>query len=142
MLTDSELKEKKELIDEVERLRKQVLDYGTNVGRKLDLLEVEMSRLLEENERLLTVKDGLTVERDACVALILKLAATAGLRVGVGAGNTAIVDLPSGQVSWVFQDPEGHLFSRFPAYAGAVEQNGIEENYRRVMNDQLEESGA
>lgn len=119
---------------ELEELKQYVRDYNASISAKMDGLEENLTAFEEENTRLRTVKDCLSVERDSCIGLIAQLAKLAGYKVGRAEGNVVAVDLPSGQVSWQYQPTEAHLFEALPAYEGAIEGHDIVENYRRVMN--------
>lgn len=125
------------LVAEVERLNKYIKDHGTHVSQQLDVLEADMERLVAENARLITVREMAFVERDACVGLLARIALTHGMNVGTVAGNTVALDLPSGQVSWTFEESEAHLIETLPAYTGEIEKMEITEKYARVMNPGL-----
>ncbi len=122
------------LIAEVERLRGQVQNYNVSITQKIDTIETDMELLLEENSRLVGVKEGLGVERDACIGLLARFARTNGINTGVTSNNTVVIDLPGGQVNWQFNADETHLFETLPPYEGTVENVSIEEKYNRVMN--------
>jgi hypothetical protein len=129
------------LVNEIDRLNRRFSDYSTSVDQKLDAVENSMLELEAENARLVFAKAAAFAERDTCVALIAQLSAANGLRVGTLPDNRVIVDLPSGQVSWEFNDSEGHLFLSHPGYSDPLEDMTIEEKYRRVMNPGLSLSG-
>lgn len=116
------------------QLRQELIDYKNVVLRKLNSLEHDMNRLVAENERLVQARESAYVERDACLGLIAQLAAKCGLTTGVVNGNTVVVDLPSGQVSWDVEASESHLFAELPEYSNPIEEIEIMEKYRRVMN--------
>jgi len=146
MLTDYELneignnatqEEVIKLVSEVKRLRQYTLDYNASISQKIDTIEENMLLLEAENQRLLFAKGIVYVERDACIGLIAQLAMGHGFRAGTAPGNKVVVDLPSGQVSWEFNETEAHLFSELPPYPNLVEELPIEETYRRVMNPGL-----
>jgi hypothetical protein len=122
------------LVAEIERLQKFVRDYSATVTQKIDLIDQNRELLEGENQRLLTAKEIMSIERDACVALVAKLALVSGNRAGIGRENAVIVDLPSGQVSWQIQESEAHLVEGLPSYTDQIEEIPLEENYRRVMN--------
>lgn len=106
------------------------------VSDKLDVLEKDMLALEAENERLRAGNISTYFERDACVSLIAKMARQLGLNVGTTA-NQVVVDLPSGQAAWEYLESEAHLFADLPAYSGSVEDQSIQDIYRRVMNPEL-----
>ncbi|MGK5087196.1 hypothetical protein WDW86_06525 [Bdellovibrionota bacterium FG-2] len=122
------------LIAEVERLRGQVQNYNVSITQKIDTIESDMENLIEENSRLVGVKEGLSVERDACIALMARLARTNGINTGVTTNNTVVIDLPAGQVNWQFSADETHLIETLPTYERTIEDISIEEKYNRVMN--------
>lgn len=122
------------LINEVERLQKYVQDYSASVNKKVDEIEAGMNELQAENARLLSLRESASVERDACIGLLLQLAISNGYRAGIAPGNIVAVDLPSGQVSWEFGVSEAHLFANLPAYPDAIQELEIAEKYSRIMN--------
>ncbi len=144
MLTETELKTMAEspsaeqvpaLIAEIERMRQFLKDYGASVEKRLDEIDAYRQALVEENERLLTVREGALVERDACVGLMLKIAAKSGLKAGVTPDlKQAAVELPAGQVAWEIEPSEAHLFEGLPEYADSIAEREIVEKYRIVMN--------
>jgi len=143
MLTNSELSRIKEqasnddvikLVLEVERLKQYIKDYSSTVTQKIDLIENQMTQLVAENTRLIAIRNSAYVERDACLGLISQLAMESGYTSGITTDNTIVVELPSGQVSWVIEKEEVHLFTHLPVYSGTIEEMTIEEKYRRVMN--------
>ncbi len=125
------------LVAEIERMKQYVIDYGTGVARKVDMIEENMQALIAENARLIQVKTALGIERDACVALLSQMASRLGWKTGIALQNQAVVELPSGQVSWTFQEAEAHLFSHLEPYPAAIEEMDITEKYRRVMNPEI-----
>lgn len=95
----------------------------------------------KETVRLRRQKDGAYRERDMCVALMARLAASLGYRVGMGRHEgeweddwrwVVYVDLPTGQVSWHIHDSERDWFD-FPAYPGAWDGHTTEQKYERVL---------
>lgn len=122
------------LIAEVERLRGFVTDYSHSVTAQIGAIEDNMELLENENSRLLIAKNTALIERDACIGLLAQFAKRSGVQVGVTAFNQVVIDLPSGQVSWEFNESEGHLFKDLPIYDAIIEDMPIEEKYRRVMN--------
>lgn len=122
------------LQEQIKQLNQEAIDYKNTVLRKLNSLEKDMHRLVAENQRLIQVKNAAYVERDACVGLIAQLALAHGFAVGVVHGNQVVVELPSGQVSWEFEEAEAHLFETLPPYKKSVEDIEVIEKYRRVMN--------
>lgn len=128
------LEEVKQVVAEIDRLERYIADYKLTVSQKLDEVESNRVQLEAENARLLSAKALAYVERDVCIGLIAQLAQTNGLKVGVAPENQIVLDLPSGQVSWAFNDSEAHLFSTLPEYTGKVETLEISEKYHRVMN--------
>ena len=127
------------LVSEVERWQEYVLKYNDGINQQLNSIEQDIAQMESENDRLLTLKNSLSVERDACTGLIAQLAHSKGLRVGVAPGNRVVVELPSGQVSWNFEESEAHLFEGLPAWDSTIEieELSIVEKYRRVMNPAL-----
>ena len=93
-----------------------------------------MTQLVAENTRLIAIRNSAYVERDACLGLISQLAMESGYTSGITTDNTIVVELPSGQVSWVIEKEGVHLFTHLPVYSGTIEEMTIEEKYRRVMN--------
>jgi len=122
------------LLITIEQLQKTAFENKQNVFRKLTALEEDMNRLVEENQRLIALRDSAYFEKDASVSLLVKLAAANGFTAGVVPGNRVVLELKSGQVSWEFEETESHLFEGLPAYSKPVEEIDIVENYRRVMN--------
>ena len=122
------------LVEEIGRLQKFISDYGARVTEKMDLIDEGRIQLEAENERLVTAKGLMSIERDACVALVARLALVQGHRTGLAPANAVVVDLPSGQVSWQLQESEAHLLDGLPSYTEQVEEVSLAENYRRVMN--------
>lgn len=120
--------------NELEELKQYVRDYNATITAKMDGLEENLTAFEEENSRLRTLKDCLSVERDSCIGLIARLAQQAGYKVGKTTASTVAVDLPSGQVSWQYEASEAHLFEGLPDYEGTIEELDIIEKYRRVMN--------
>lgn len=88
------------------------------------------------------VMDDIYTERNLCVALLARMAVRLGLEVRVtrttieGWGdawqNCIYIDLPTGQVSWHFNDDEMWMLEGLPA--GPVEWDGhdTDEKYGRV----------
>jgi len=138
---ENQNEESLQLVAEIERLNKEAWDYKNIVLRKLTSLENDMNRLVEENLRLIAIKDSAYVERDSCIGLIVQLAVANGITVGVKE-NTVVVELASGQVAWDFDESEAHLFEGLPAYSKVIENIEITEKYRRVMNPGIRAPGA
>ncbi|HCM40196.1 MAG: hypothetical protein A2Z97_11285 [Bdellovibrionales bacterium GWB1_52_6] len=146
MLTNFELHKMQEspnpddvprLVSEVENWQQYVIKYNNGINQQLDKIEQDMVRMEAENARILSAKEVLSVERDACAGLIARLAHSTGFRVGVAPENRIVVELPSGQVSWRLEESEAHLLEGLPAWDTAIEDLPIEETYRRVMNPGL-----
>lgn len=87
-------------------------------------------------------KDQAYRERDMCIALIAKLSAAIGFRVGMGRHESegpwedewrwiVYIDLPTGQVSWHIHDSERAWFD-FPAYSGSWDGHTRAEKYARM----------
>lgn len=129
-----------QLMTENAELRKFNYDFGISINKKMDEIEKDLIKFEKENERLLLIKNGLSVERDACIGLVVDLAVAHGLKTGLSGTDTVVVELPSGQVSWKFSADEAHLFAGLPPWVGKVEEMPIEEKYRRVMNSELRTS--
>ena len=110
------------------------------INEKLDTLENDMERLAAENVRLIRERESTYVELDTCVGLIAQLAVANGLAAGVAKGNTVVIDLPGGQVSWTFAESEAHLFEGLNEYSKPIEEIDVLEKYRRVMNPGLNHS--
>lgn len=83
-------------------------------------------------------------ERDKCVALIYHMARLLGYPYGLrhsldmepGWQNCAMIDLPTGQVSWHIQDSEEEWFAegnQIKAYTREWDGHDTEEKYRRVL---------
>ena len=149
MLTENDLNQMKtqanhedvvKLINEVERLKQYVKNYNASVSQKVDTIESDMVQLEAENQRLISAKEAVYVERDACLGLIAQLALANGLVAGTAAQNQIVVYLPSGQVSWEFNESESYLFEALPPYPTSIETIGIEEKYRRVMEPGIQVS--
>ena len=104
------------------------------INQRLSNLETDMNRLIAENERLIKLRDSAYVELDACLGLLMKLAVQQGMIAGVAKGNTAVLNLPVGQVAWEFGETEAHLFENLPPYTSSLEEMDAVEKYRRVMN--------
>ena len=94
-------------------------------------------------------KDGAYRERDACVALIAKLAASMGWRVGMARHEgeweddwrwIVYIDLPTGQVSWHIHDSEREWFD-FPEYPAKWDGHSMYEKYDRMAAARLPEPG-
>ena len=122
------------LLITIEQLQKRAYDTKENVFRKLTSLEEDMNRLVEENKRLMALRDSAYFEKDASVALLVKLAVAKGFTAGLLPGNRVVLELKSGQVSWEFDESESHLYDGLPAYQKPLEEIDLVENYRRVMN--------
>jgi hypothetical protein len=118
---------------ELALLKKQMSDYTASVNAKLGGLEADMEALLAENRRLIDLRESAQVELDLCVALIGRLASKAGLGAGAAGGDTVVVQLPSGQVSWQLSPSQLHALEELPRYPGPVEELEIQEKYKRVM---------
>ncbi len=119
-------------------------DLRTQVEAKLDHLEKDMILLEAENERLRKNTESTYFERDACVSLILQLAARLGMQTGKAERTTAhgieklvILDLPAGQVCWEYLPAEAHLFEALPEYTDSIQQQSIGDIYAKVMNPGL-----
>ena len=128
------------LVSEIERLKNYVADYTSKVNSKVDAIEKDLGHMEAENNALLSSKEIAYVERDACIGLLVQFAVKSGLSAGTAPGNMVIVDLPSGQVSWEYNESESHLFSGLPAYENKIEAMPLEEKYRRVMNPGINDS--
>lgn len=101
-----------------------------------------MSRTITALAEALQAKDAAYLERNRCVALLVRMALVLGLRAGLA--RTAIegwsaewhgcvyIDLPTGQVSWHYHDSQAHLFAGLPAYAAPWDGHDTPEKYRRV----------
>lgn len=134
MLQSPELTDVPKLLEEIVRLKKFILDYGMGIEAQLGEIDLSRQALVDENQRLIDVKNSALLERDACLGLMLKLANKNGLKVGRAQGNRVALDLPVGQVVWEYADSEAHLFEELPEYAGDVEIQPLLETYSRVMN--------
>ena len=124
---------------DIEQIQKQFEVYKQTVNAKVDTLEAGLERLLIENERLIKLRKSAEIERDACIALAAQLAISAGLSAGAVKGNLAVIDLPSGQVSWEIGENETHLIAGLPSYEKPIEAIEISEKYNRVMNSKITE---
>ena len=122
------------LLITMEKMIAESYDYKQAVLRKLTTIENDMGRLLDENEKQIAMREAAFVERDSCVGLLIKLAIKNGLTAGLANGNTVVLELPSGQVSWQFEESEEHLFETLPPYTKAVEEVELVEMYTRIMN--------
>jgi hypothetical protein len=90
-----------------------------------------------------TMTDAVYAERNKVVAALAALAVKLGYRAGVA--RTAIggwdpewhgcvyIDLPTGQVSWHYNDRDAGLFAFLPPYAGTWDGHETAEKYRRVV---------
>ncbi len=107
------------------------------INNKLTELEHDMNRLIAENARLQRERDSSYVELDSCLGLVMRLAVAHGLTAGVANGNLVVLDLPSGQVAWPFEESEAHLFEQLPVYEKPIEEMDAIEKYRRVMNPDI-----
>ncbi len=119
---------------EIDRLQSFIREYGESVTRKLDSIEECSTQLEAENQRLITAKETMRIERDACISLLAKLALAQGLTVGATEDNSIVVELPSGQVSWKIAESETHLLDGLPVYTQTVQELELQETYTRVMN--------
>ena len=149
MLTNTELNQIKvqsenetvlKLVSEIERLKLDMTNYTSKIGAKVDAIEKDLGHMEAENSTLRTSKEIAYVERDACIGLLVQFAVKSGISAGTAPGNLVIVDLPSGQVSWEYNESESHLFSELPAYQNKIEDMPLEEKYRRVMNPGINDS--
>lgn len=87
-------------------------------------------------------KDNAYWERNCVVAMVARLAARMGARVGIARTdipgwspdwhNCVYIDLPTGQVSWHYHDSHTYLFSDLPQYSGGWDGHDTPEKYRRV----------
>ncbi len=102
--------------------------------QRLDSIEADMQKLLDENTRLIRDRESAYVELDSWVSLLAKLAVQKGLSAGLANPTTFAMDLESGQVSWEFAESEAHLFEELPAYEKPLEVMENREKYRRIMN--------
>jgi hypothetical protein len=125
------------LLITMEKMIAESYEYKQTVLRKLTTIETDMGRLLDENEKQIAMREAAFVERDSCVGLLIKLAIKTGMTAGLANGNTVVLDLPSGQVSWQFEESEAHLFEALPAYTKPVEEIELVEMYTRVMNAEI-----
>jgi hypothetical protein len=103
-----------------------------------DLAQIAVSLMKER-------KDEAYAERNNCVALIAHMAQKMGYRVGLAEHpasdtswdpewrNIVFIDLPTGQVSWHYQDGEGPLFNDLPKYDAPWDLHSTPEKYRRVF---------
>ncbi len=122
------------LVAEIHRLRTFLQEMGTAVESRLDEIEGYRQELVNENARLLAVKDGFQAERDACLALLAKMSLKAGINAGFTAAQQLAIELPAGQVSWEISATEAHLFQDLPAYTQPVQEQALIEKYQLVMN--------
>lgn len=89
-------------------------------------------------------KDEAYRERNLCVSLIARMALQLGLKVGIAKTdiegwsddwqNCVYIDLPTGQVSWHYNDIEAGLFVELPAYSGAWDGHDTTTKYHRVLS--------
>ena len=105
-----------------------------SLNLRLNELEADMNRLIAENERLIRARESAYVELNACAGLLIKLAVKTGLTAGITQQNIAVLELPSGQVTWEFESDEAHLFEQLPPYEKEIEVIPVIEKYRRIMN--------
>jgi hypothetical protein len=89
-------------------------------------------------------KNAAYKERDACVALIAKMAVALEFKAGLGRHdendqfwdgdwmNIVFIELPNGQLSWHVHDSEMHLFEGLPKYEGTWDGHTTPEKYTRM----------
>jgi hypothetical protein len=124
-------KERDDALARVKELEATVLHQdGEEITREARIVGLEQA------------KDGAYAERNACVAVIARLALDRGWSVGLsdhdGPGpldpdwlNVVVIDLPTGQVSWHFHKNELPLFSWLPRYSGTWDGHSTAEKYAR-----------
>lgn len=102
--------------------------------------ELRDGRTRTPTDGLLAQKDAAYRERDMCVALIAKLAAAQGYRVGMARHEgeweddwrwIVYIDLPTGQVSWHIHDSEREWFD-FQVYPGTWDGHTTDQKYERM----------
>lgn len=82
--------------------------------------------------------DEVYSERNTCVALIASMAEGLDLPIGIRPDEDdpgwyiLFIDLPTGQVSWHFQESEKPLFP-YPLYTKAWDGHSNEQKYERVL---------
>jgi hypothetical protein len=86
-------------------------------------------------------------ERNACVALIARMALALGLKAGIRRDNgetvrpefrnLVYIDLPNGQISWHVADTDMDLFEGLPPYNGEWDGHSVETKYSRMKELKL-----
>mgnify|MGYP007080469071 CR=1 FL=1 len=132
------------LLSEVMRLTFLTNDLSAQALEKLSSIEDDLVRLEKDIERLRGIVKSTYFERDASIGLLARMATGLGMKSGRierttehGVERRVIVDLPSGQVSWEYLEPEAHLFEALPIYEGALEERSVQDTYMTVMNPGL-----
>lgn len=102
---------------------------------------VEALRLIDalaaEVRALRARKDGAYLERNQVVAALAKCFPSGTARTAIEGWSEdwhgcVYIDLPTGQVSWHFNDSHAHLFADLPPYAGSWDGHDTPEKYRRL----------
>lgn len=87
-------------------------------------------------------KDDAYLERTKVVAALAKFAQNMNCKVGIGRTdipdwspdwhNIIYINLPTGQISWHYNDAYADLFKDFPPYEGEWDGHDTDEKYRRL----------
>lgn len=132
------------LLSEVLRLTSLTQSLAAEASAKLTSLEEDLVRIDQDNGRLRATTQSTYLERDACIGLLARLAVSLGMTAGRigsetehGLEKRVVIDLPSGQVSWEYLEPEAHLFEWLPVYEGSVEERSVQDTYITIMNPGL-----
>lgn len=83
------------------------------------------------------LRDYAYAERNKVVAALAKLFPSGTARTAIEGWDPewhgcVYIDLPTGQVSWHYQDAEAHLFASLPAYTKPWDGHDTAEKYRRL----------
>lgn len=98
---------------------------------------VKTLNLEEEVEKLRERKDGAYLERNRVVAALAKCFPSGTARTAIEGWSDdwhgcVYIDLPTGQVSWHFNDAHADLFADLPPYSGSWDGHDTDEKYRRL----------
>lgn len=115
-------------------------DYDGELVELCDRLrqaEAEIERLRAELTGMEARKDGAYLERNKVVAALAKCFPSGRARTAIEGWSEdwhgcVYIDLPTGQVSWHFNDEHAALFDFLPPYAGAWDGHDTPEKYARL----------
>jgi hypothetical protein len=126
--------------DVLERARNHAHEFNNfdRAVREYHLSEAHLiAALAAEVRDLRERKDAAYLERNRVVAALAKCFPSGIARTAIEGWSEdwhgcVYIDLPTGQVSWHFNDAHAHLFDGLPPYTGKWDGHDTDEKYRRL----------